>query len=98
MFQITGNINEKLQPILSIELMNGAKFDCLLDTGFQGTLVVPRKFAQENSLIITGREAFLAAESSEIEFDTAIAEIKWKIAALQIAVLGRRHPDRKSVG
>jgi clan AA aspartic protease len=77
MFQITGNINEKLQPILSIELTNGAKFDCLLDTGFQGTLVVPRRIADENSIIITGREAFLAAENLEIEFETAIAEIKW---------------------
>jgi len=77
MFQITGSINESLQPVLSVELKSGAKFDCLLDTGFQGTLVVPKSFAQANSLIITGKEAFLAAESTDIEFETAIAEIKW---------------------
>ena len=77
MFQITGNINERLQPILSVELTNGAMFDCLLDTGFQGTLLVPRNFAEENSLIIAGSEAFLAAENISIEFETAIAEIKW---------------------
>lgn len=77
MFQKTGSINEKLQPILIVELSNGARFECLLDTGFQGTLVIPRKFAQENSLIITGRETFLGAENNSIEFDTAIAEINW---------------------
>ena len=77
MLQITGSINKNLQPVLSVELSNGAKFDCLLDTGFQGTLVVPRSFAQANSLIITGGEAFLAAENTGIEFETAIAEIKW---------------------
>ena len=45
--------------------------------GFQGTLVIPRKFAQENSLTITGSEAFLGAENNRIEFDTAVADIKW---------------------
>jgi clan AA aspartic protease len=77
MFQTTGSISEKLQPILSVELANGARFDCLLDTGFQGTLIVPRDFAEKNLIVITGSEAFLAAENMSIEFDTAIAEIKW---------------------
>ena len=77
MFQTKGNIDEKLQPILTVELKNGAKLDCLLDTGFQGTLVVPQDFAEENSLIITGSETFLAAENNSIEFMTAVAEIKW---------------------
>lgn len=77
MFQKTGSVNEKLQAILTIELIAGSNFDCLLDTGFQGTLVVPRKFADENSLIVTGRETFLGAENKSIEFDTAIAEIHW---------------------
>jgi clan AA aspartic protease len=77
MFQKTGSINENLQAILKIELKNGAALDCLLDMGFQGTLVIPRKFAKRNLLMITGRETFLGAESSDIEFDTAIAEIKW---------------------
>ncbi len=77
MFRSTGSVNEKLQAILSIELISGESFDCLLDTGFQGTLVVPRKFAEENSLFVTGRETFLGAENINIEFDTAVAEIKW---------------------
>jgi predicted aspartyl protease len=77
MFRNTGSVNEKLQAILSIELVSGASFDCLLDTGFQGTLIVLRKFAEENSLPITGRETFLGAENINIEFDTAVAEINW---------------------
>ena len=77
MFQKTGNVNEKLQATLNIELSNGANFECLLDTGFQGTIVVPRQFAEQHALEITGREAFIGAENSSIEFDTAIAEIKW---------------------
>ena len=62
---------------MSVELSNGASFECLLDTGFQGTLLILRKFAQENLLIVTGRETFLGAENNSIEFDTAVADIKW---------------------
>jgi len=77
MFQKTGSVNEKLQAIINIELKTGATVDCLLDTGFQGTIIFPRKFAEENSLLIIGGETFLAAESRNIEFDAAVAEIKW---------------------
>ena len=77
MFQKLGEINENLQAILTLEFGNGFSFDCLLDTGFQGTLVIPRNIANENSLIITGREAFIGAESSSIEFDTSFVEINW---------------------
>ena len=87
MFQKMGSVNEKLQAILDVELSNGAFFECLLDTEFQGTLVVPRRFAEENLLEITGREAFLGAENSNIEFDTAIAEIKWLGDTFSLPVL-----------
>ena len=87
MFRSTGNVNEKLQAILSIGLISGASFDCLLDTGFQGTLVVPHKFAEDNSLTVTGRETFLGAENINIEFDTAVAEIKWLGEVFSLPVL-----------
>lgn len=87
MFQKTGSVNEKLQAILEVELSSGATFECLLDTGFQGTIVVPRKFAEENFLEITGRETFLGAESHDIEFDTAIAEINWLGETFSLPVL-----------
>lgn len=87
MFQSAGSVNEKLQAIVRVELANGASFECLLDTGFQGTLVVPRNVAEENSLTITGREAFIGAENSDIEFDTAIAEINWLGETFSLPVL-----------
>jgi predicted aspartyl protease len=37
-----GKINENLEPIITLELKNGAKIDCLVDTGFNGTLFLPR--------------------------------------------------------
>ena len=87
MFQNTGIVNEKLQAVVSVELSSGARLECLLDTGFEGTLIIPRKFAEENSLVITGRETFLGAENINIEFDTAIADIKWLGEEFSLPVL-----------
>ena len=35
------------------------------------------QIAEENSIFVIGRETFLTAENRNIEFDAAIAEIKW---------------------
>jgi len=50
MAQETGKVNDNLQAFLQIELTNGAVLDCLLDTGFDGALVLPRSFVQANSM------------------------------------------------
>ena len=63
--------------VLPVELSNGASFECFLDTGFQGTLIVPRKFAKENSLSLKGSITFSGAKNVPVEFDSSIAEVNW---------------------
>jgi clan AA aspartic protease len=77
MFEQTGLVNENLQAIVKVELVNGASLNCLLDTGFHGTLFLPREFVEANSLSIVAQETFVAAESMKFQADTALAEIKW---------------------
>lgn len=77
MFQKTSSVGENMLAVLTVELSNGASFECLLDTGFQGTLIVPRKFAKENSLPLKGSITFSGAENVPVEFDSSIAEVNW---------------------
>lgn len=77
MFEQTGLVNENLQAIIKVELISGASLNCLLDTGFHGTLFLPRKFVEANSLLIVAKETFVAAESMQFQVDTALAEVKW---------------------
>jgi clan AA aspartic protease len=77
MFQEKGSVNNNLEAVISVQLVNQSKINCLLDTGFNGTLFLPRKFVEENDLIIGVREVLQAAEDQIFEVDTATAKFKW---------------------
>lgn len=77
MAQEKGFVNEVLEAVLTIELMNGAQIECVLDTGFYGNLLLPRKFVEENSLLITGTETVVMIEENSAEISTAKAEVRW---------------------
>jgi clan AA aspartic protease len=81
-----GLVNENLFATIPLELSNGSIINCLLDTGFQGTLMLPKKFAEENFLEIIGQETFIAAERMQIQINSAVAEIKWFDDELQIPI------------
>ncbi len=75
--QIKGAVNDNLQAFLTIKLTNGAVINCLIDTGFDGALVLPRDFVQNNSILIVGDETFTAAEGNEFTAEMGLAEINW---------------------
>ena len=77
MFQEKGSVNDNLEAVITIQLNNQSKINCLLDTGFNGTLFLPRQFVEENNLPIGVREILQAAEDQIFEVDTANALIKW---------------------
>lgn len=93
MVQETGKVNDNLQAFLQIELTSGATFDCLLDMGFDGALVLPRSFVQANSIPIVGDETYTAAEGNEFKADIGIAEIKWLANVSSIRVLASEVGD-----
>lgn len=87
-YQETGTVSNNLQAFLTIELTGGAMLDCLLDTGFDGALVLPRNFVESNSILIVGDETFTAAEGNEFTAEMGVAEIKWlgEISAFRVLV------------
>jgi predicted aspartyl protease len=61
-----GKINENLEPSITLELKNGAKIDCLVDTGFNGTLFLPRWFIEANDLISVGEQEFNSVAQADL--------------------------------
>ena len=72
-----GKVSNNLQAFLTISLTNGSKIDCLLDTGFDGGLMLPRSFVEANNIEITGNETFTATEGMIFTAEIGIAEIFW---------------------
>ena len=44
-----GLANENAEAVLRIELADGASIDCVLDTGFNGSLILPKSFVEKHS-------------------------------------------------
>lgn len=73
-----GKVNENLEPIITLELKNGAKIDCLVDTGFNGTLFLPREFIEANDLVSVGEQEFNSVAQAETHFaEVFVADVKW---------------------
>ena len=77
MAQEKGLVNKNLEAVLQIRLLNGAAIDCVLDTGFDGSLLLPRKFAEENSMLFLGPEKVMLVEKISAEIETALIKINW---------------------
>jgi clan AA aspartic protease len=86
MFQEKGSVNNNLEAVIWVQLVNQSKINCLLDTGFNGTLFLPRKFVEENNLSIGVREVLQAAEDQIFEVDTATAKFNWLGGEISITV------------
>ena len=44
MAEEAGVVNANFDALVTIELVNGSKLECVIDTGFNGLLLLPRKF------------------------------------------------------
>ena len=75
MAQEKGLVNENLEAVLTIKLTNNSAVECAIDTGFNGWLLLPRDFIEENSMQFIGLEKVIMVEENEIFVQTALAKV-----------------------
>lgn len=78
MAQELGWVNDRLEPIIPVRFVNGATIDCVIDTGFDGLLMLPQKFVRENGFLILGWQNFHGVgQIQPSRVNAAVAGIKW---------------------
>lgn len=87
MAQEKGLVNENLEAVLEIVLSNGAKIECVIDTGFNGSFLFPRSFVEENSMRFVGKEEVTMVEDNTIYIETALAEVNWMGEEFSVQIL-----------
>ncbi len=63
-----GIVNEYAEAVVQIRLINGAVIECVIDTGFSGSLLLPREFVEINSMFFLGLEEVTMVEGISTEF------------------------------
>ncbi|MCY7375880.1 MAG: hypothetical protein LH472_07890 [Pyrinomonadaceae bacterium] len=87
-FKESGKVNEYLEPIITLELANGAKIDCLVDTGVNGTLFLPREFIEANNLTSIGEQEFNSVAQAESHFaELFVADVKWLGEEFEVRII-----------
>lgn len=81
-----GLVNKNLEAVLQIRLLNGAVINGVLDTGFDGSILLPREFAEENSMRFLGLEKVMLVEGISAEIETALVKINWLGEEMSIRV------------
>lgn len=83
-----GSVNTQLEAWLRVESTNGEIIECLIDTGFNGALVLPRAEAVRLNLIVLGRVPIIGVGRSRQIADIAEVEIEWlgKSRAVEVII------------
>jgi clan AA aspartic protease len=85
-----GSINARQEAWLRVRTAAGESFDCLIDTGFNGALVLPRSEAARLKLNMLGRVPIIGVGRSRLVADIAELEVEWlgRTRAVEVIVTG----------
>lgn len=72
-----GSVNAALEAWLRIRAAGGATVECLIDTGFNGSLVLPRAEAVRLGLTVLGRVPIIGVGRARSIADIAELEVEW---------------------
>ncbi len=88
----TGKVNDFLEPIITLEFVNGSKIECVIDTGFNGTLFLPQDFVSANGFEVIAEEEFNSVAQSESHFaDVVVGDIKWLGDEFEVRIIVSEH-------
>ncbi len=88
----TGKVNENLEPIVKLEFSNGAVIECVIDTGFNGTLFLPLDFIESNEFDLIGEETFHSVNQAEAQLAAVYsAKVKWLDEEIEVSIIAGEH-------
>ena len=75
--QESGSVNPLREAILVIRFVMGDAIDCVVDTGFDGALILPTNVARKLALQTVARLVFDLVGGARMSADVCLAEIEW---------------------
>lgn len=76
-----GKVNEALEARVTIRIIGGPQgtldVECIVDTGFNGSLVLPSSIVELLELPIVGHETITMVGAAEDTADIALAQVEW---------------------
>jgi clan AA aspartic protease len=75
--QESGSVNTLREAIVGIRFVAGDAFECVIDTGFDGALILPASVAKRLALPVIARLVFALVGGARMTADVALGEVQW---------------------
>ena len=93
---ISGQVNHSLQAVVAVTIIGSAgqreSVEVVLDTGFQGYLVLPPATIRSLGLEYPAQDGFTLADGQRVQLDTYIATVIWHDRPRLVIVLESETP------
>jgi len=83
----SGRVNSYREALVLVRFRDGAAIDCVLDTGFDGGLMLPRAFVSQIQIPIVGELTFEMVGGARMSAEVGLTDIDWLGRLRQVEVI-----------
>jgi clan AA aspartic protease len=73
----SGKVTQSREARLGVRFAGGTVAECVIDTGFDGALLLPRATVERLGLPVVGRLVFQVVGGTRTSAEVALAEVDW---------------------
>jgi predicted aspartyl protease len=73
----SGRVNSHREAVVLLRFRNGAVIECVVDTGFDGALMLPRVFVPKIQIAIIGELTLEMVGGARMSADVGVTDISW---------------------
>ena len=77
MGQESGNVNAHREAVVEMRFVQSDAFECVVDTGFDGALILPAIVVERLNLPIVARLVFELVGGTRMSANVGLGEIEW---------------------
>ena len=95
--QIDGHFNLNDEPVIELDV-GSSRIEVLVDTGFNGSLIIPSQMGHRLNLKFEGPEEFQSVTGEVFLADAYSVEVNWIGKRIRVAVAARKHVNEAILG
>ena len=89
----SGRVNSYREALVQVRFQSGAAIECVVDTGFDGGLTLPRAIVSQIQVPILGELTFEMVGGARMLAEVGLTEIDWLGSLRQVEVIVSESDD-----
>jgi clan AA aspartic protease len=89
----SGRVNSYREALVVVRFGSGSAIECVVDTGFDGGLMLPRAVLSEIQIEVSGRVTFEMVGGATMSAEVGLSEIEWLGRLQQVEVIVSESED-----